>query len=137
MIHLAVDTLGHLLAWHVTPVNAQDRAQVAVLATAIQAATVDAVMLTPVDQGYTGTQPGGAAAAHGSCLVVGTLLNAKRGFVLLPRRGVVERSFAWASRFRRLVRDDERLPETVAGLHFAAFAYLMLERVLTLATQSA
>jgi transposase len=37
---------------------------------------------------------------------------------------VVERDFAWASRFRRLVRDYERLPQTVAGLHFVAFACL-------------
>jgi transposase len=54
---------------------------------------------------------------------------AKRGFILLPRRWVVERSFAWATRFRRLAKDYERLPETVAGLHFAAFAILMLTRM--------
>ena len=53
---------------------------------------------------------------------------AKKGFVLLPRRWVVERSFAWAARFRRLAKDYERLPETVAGLHFVAFACLMLNR---------
>ena len=52
----------------------------------------------------------------------------KKGFVLLPRRWVVERSFAWATRSRRLVKDYERLPETVAGPHFVAFAYLMLAR---------
>ena len=51
-----------------------------------------------------------------------------QGFVLLPRRWVVERSFAWAARFRRLARDYERLPETLAGLHFLAFAILMLRR---------
>jgi transposase len=48
----------------------------------------------------------------------------------------VERSFAWAARFRRLAKDYERLPETVAGLHFVAFACLMLHRLLTLAAQS-
>jgi len=64
------------------------------------------------------------------------LPEAKRGFVLLPRRWVVERSFAWAARFRRLARDDERLPETVAGLHFVAFACLMLHQMITLAAQS-
>jgi hypothetical protein len=42
---------------------------------------------------------------------------------------VVERSFAWASRFYRLARDDERLPGTAAGLYLAAFAYLMPHRV--------
>lgn len=54
---------------------------------------------------------------------------AKKGFVLLPRRWVVERSFSWAVRFRRLVKDYERLPETVAALHFVAFACLMLSRM--------
>jgi transposase len=53
---------------------------------------------------------------------------AKRGFVLLPKRWVVERSFAWAARFRRLARDYERLPATLAGLHFLAFACLFLHR---------
>jgi transposase len=41
---------------------------------------------------------------------------------------VVERSFGWMARFRRLARDYERLPETLAGLHFLAFAMLMLHR---------
>jgi len=45
---------------------------------------------------------------------------------------VVERSFAWLTRFRRLVRDYERLPETVAGLHFLAFAMLLLKRFVDL-----
>jgi hypothetical protein len=44
----------------------------------------------------------------------------------------VERDFAWASRFRRLVKDYERLPETVAGLHFLAFACLMVHRAIDL-----
>ncbi len=50
------------------------------------------------------------------------------GFVPLPRRWVVERSFAWATRFRRLVRDHERLPQTLAGLRVVAFATLLLHR---------
>ena len=50
---------------------------------------------------------------------------------------VVERSFAWAARFRRLARDYERLPETLAGLHFLAFAMLLLKRFVTLTASSA
>ena len=60
------------------------------------------------------------------------LEQAKRGFVLLPRRWVVERSFAWANRFRRLVKDYERLPETLKGLHFLAFACLMLKNLINI-----
>ena len=131
--HIAVDTLGHLLALLVTPANEQERAQVAELAEAVQAVTGDTVELAYVDQGYTGDQPAADAAAHGIRLEVVKHTEAKRGFVLLPKRWVVERNFAWAARFRRLARDYERLPETLAGLHFVAFACLMLQRlVLTL-----
>jgi transposase len=65
-------------------------------------------------------------------LEVVKLPEAKKGFVLLPRRWVVERSNAWAARFRRLARDYERLAETLAGLHFVAFAILMLKRFVAL-----
>lgn len=134
--HLAVDTLGHLLALHVTPADAQERDQVAALAAAVQEATGDSVEVAFVDQGYTGDDPAADAEAHGIRLEVIKLPEAKRGFVLLPRRWVVERSFAWAARFRRLARDYERLPETFAGLHFVAFACLMLHRMIAVVAQS-
>jgi transposase len=135
-IHAAVDTLGELLALRVTPADAQDREQVAALAEAVQEITGSTVELGFVDQGYTGEEPATAAAEHGIRLEVIKLPEAKRGFVLLPRRWVVERSFVWAARFRRLAKDYERLPETVAGLHFVAFACLMLHRLVTVAAQS-
>jgi transposase len=135
-IHAAVDTLGHLLAILVTPADAQDRAQVTALAEAVQAATGQTVELAFVDQGYTGEQAATDAAQHGIRLEVVKLAEAKRGFVLLPRRWVVERSFAWAARFRRLAKDYERLPEVVAGLHFLAFVSLMLHRLVTVVAQS-
>jgi transposase len=94
----------------VTPANAQDRAQVAALAAAVQDATGEAVELAYLDQGYTGAEPAAAAATEGIRLEVVRLPAAKRGFVLLPRRCVVERFFDWAARFRRLARDYERLP---------------------------
>ena len=59
-----------------------------------------------------------------SSLEVVKLPDAKRGFVLLPRRWVVERSFAWTTRFRRLVKDYERYASTLADLHVIAFACL-------------
>lgn len=132
-LHLAVDTLGHLLALHVTPANQGDRAAVAELAEAVQDATGDSVTLAYVDQGYTGERAAKAAQAHGIQLEVVKLADAKRGFVLLPRRWVVERSFAWMARCRRLARDYERLPERLAGLHLVAFAILMLRRAADLA----
>jgi transposase len=125
-VHMAVDTLGHLLTLLVTPANAQEREQVAPLAKAVQEVTEQNIKVAFVDQGYTGDGPAKAAQQQGIRLEVVKLDKAKRGFVLLPRRWVVERSFAWAARFRRLARDYERLSETLMGLHFVVFAILML-----------
>lgn len=127
-VHAAVDTLGHLLTLLVTPANEQDRAQVGELAQAIQEVTGSHVEVAFVDQGDTGDAAAEAAKEHGIRLEVVKRTFAKRGFVLLPRRWVVERSFAWTARFRRLVRDYERLPATLAGLHLVAFACLMLHQ---------
>lgn len=125
-VHMAVDTLGHLLAVHITPANEQERAQVQALAREVQLVTGQTVKLAFADQGYTGEEPAQAAREEGIELQVIKLPEAKNGFVLLPRRWVVERSFGWLNRFRRLARDYERLPETLAGLHFVVFAMLML-----------
>jgi transposase len=133
-VHLAVDTLGHLLSLCVTAANEQDRAQVSELAQRVQAETGETVEIAYVDQGYTGENAADAAAEHGIQLEVVKLPEAKRGFVLLPRRWVVERSFGWLSRFRRLARDYERLPETLAGLHYLAFVILMLKNVVEILT---
>jgi transposase len=135
-VHAAVDTLGHLLALHVTPANEQDRAQVAQLAAAVQTVTGQHVTLAYVDQGYTGAVAADAAESHGIRLEVVKHTEVKRGFVLLPRRWVVERSFAWAARFRRLARDYERLAHTLAAFHYLAFACLMLSRLMRSAPTS-
>lgn len=128
--HAVVDTLGHLLALHVTPANAQERDQVERLAKDVQEATGESVTTLYADQGYTGHAVAADARSRGMELVVVGLKEARRGFVLLPKRWVVERSFAWASRFRRLARDHERLPEVLRGLHFVAFTVLMLGQLM-------
>ena len=135
-VHVAVDTLGELRAAFVTPANEQDRAQVEQVAAAVQAATGETVELAYVDQGYTGEAAAAAAQAHGIQLGVVKLPEAKHGFVLLPRRWVVERGFAWAARFRRLARDYERLATVLAGYHFLAFSCLMLHHFMHLMSSS-
>jgi transposase len=135
-LHQAVDTLGSLLALTVTPANADERTQVAELAAQVQEVTGDHVELAWVDQGYTGDAAEQAAAGQGIRLEVVKLPEAKHGFVLLPRRWVAERSFAWEARFRRLARDYERLPAVLAGLHFIAFACLLLHQVIPLTFNS-
>ena len=82
---MAVDTLGHLLAVHVTPPGK--------LAGTMQQATGNTVELIYLDPGYTGEKPAKAARAEGIELCVVELDEAKRGFVLLQKRWVVEHSF--------------------------------------------
>lgn len=136
-VHMAVDTLGHLLALHVTPAHEQDRAQVGQLAQAVQEATGQSVEVAFVDQGYTGEDAEDDAYEQDIELKVVKLSEAKKGFVLLPKRWVVERSFAWLNRFRRLARDYERLSTTLAGLHVVAFVCLMVQRLFNILSQSA
>ncbi len=93
----------------------------------MQEATQDSVQIAYDDQGYSDDGSKQDAQKAGIELVVVKLPEAKKGFVLLPRRWVVERSFAWTARFRRLARGFERLPETFRSLHFLAFAILMLQ----------
>ena len=136
-VHIAVDTLGHLLALVVTPANEQDRAQVEELVTQVQQSTGESVQVAFADQGYTGEQPATDAKAHGIRLEVVKLPEAKKGFILLPKRWVVERSFGWMSRFRRLARDYERLAETLVGFHLIAFVMLMVRQYLSIGFTSA
>lgn len=128
-VSAAVDTLGLLLALRVSPASAQERAEVAELCGAVQAATGQAVTLAYVDQGYTGAQVAADAAAHGIELEVVAHPAARRGFVLLPRRWVVERTFGWMARFRRMARDYERTAEALAGWHWVAFVTILLHRL--------
>jgi transposase len=93
-IHIAVDTLGHLLAFHVKPASAENRGEVERLTRTVQTVTNDTVELAWVDQSDTGEQAANAAVIHGIALEVFKLPEAKRGFALLPRRWVVERSSA-------------------------------------------
>jgi len=125
-IHAAVDILGHLLALKTTPASEQDRAQVGELCAKLQEATGGSVQVGFADQGYTGETAAAQAAACGVRLEVVKLAEAKRGFVLLPKRWVVERSFGWAARFRRLARDYERLALSIETFHWLAFVSLML-----------
>jgi transposase len=127
-VHVAVDTLGNLLALIATPANEQERAQVAALARDVQAACGQSVQLAFVDQGYTGEDAKDAANEHGIRLEVVKHTEAKRGFVLLPRRWVVERTFGWLGRFRRLARDYERLTTTLQGWHWVAALVLFLQQ---------
>ena len=128
-VHLAVDTLGHLLALCMTAADEHDRAQVSELAKRAQEGTGETVEIAFVDQSYRGENAADAAEERGSKFEVVKLSTAKRDFVMLPRRWVVERCFGCMSRFRRPARDYERLTETLAVLYILAFVILMLKNV--------
>ena len=85
--------------------------------------------LAYVDQGYTGEKAADAAAAQGIELEVVKLAEAKRGFVFLPRRWMVERSFAWLGRLGRLSRDHKRFSTKTVGLHWLAYTSLLLSNL--------
>src|SRR3954447_24540883 len=128
-LQIAVDTLGNLLALRITPANVDERVEVGPLTRTVQAVTDNNVEVAFVEQGYNGPNAAEAAAANDVELLVVKLPEAKKGFVLLPQRWVVERTFAWATRFRRLVRDYERYVSTLGGFHLIAFVCLMLKKL--------
>ena len=115
--------MGDLSALLVTPANEQDRDQVQQLTQKVKEATGETVELAYVDEGIHRGEDRLGRGREGIRLEVINLPDVKKGFVLLPRRWVVERSFGWAARFRRLARDYERLPEILIGLHFLAFCH--------------
>ena len=128
-IHIAVDTLGNLLQVLVTDAKDQERNQVGELTDEIQRTCGGTVEVAFADQGYTGELPADAAAANNVQLEIVKAPEAKQGFVLLPRRWVVERTFGWLARHRRLARDYERLSTTLAGYHWVAFIGILLDRI--------
>jgi transposase len=128
-VHVAVDTLGHLLALKVTAANEQDRQQVGALCARMQEVTGSTVEVAFVDQGYTGERAIRDAAEQNVQLEVVKHTEAKRGFVLLPRRWVIERTFGWMARFRRLSRDYERFAKTLASWHWLVAVSLMMRQV--------
>ena len=128
-VHIAVDTLGHLLALTVTPASDGDREQVAALAEEVQQVTGSNVELAYVDQGYTGPNAAKAAQEHGLRLEVVKHTEAKRGFVLLPRRWVVERTFGWLGRCRRLAKDFETTIASAVAWTFVAHIRVLTRRL--------
>jgi transposase len=121
-----VDTLGNLLALKIKAANEQERAQVAELAGKLQQVTGGTVEIAFVDQGYTGQDAAQQAEQAGIKLTMVKHKEAKRGFALLPRRWLVERTFGWLGRSRRLVRDYERFTKMLAGWHWRAFVAFLL-----------
>ena len=108
--------------------NEQERDQAGEHCQRVLEITGQTVQLGFVDKGYTGEDAEYATAVHGISLQVIKKPAGQTGFVVLPRRWVVQRSFGWCSRFRRLARDYEWLSIKLQQLHFGVFACIMFAR---------
>jgi transposase len=108
--HIAVDTLGLLLAVVVTAASVQDRDGACPLL-AVLRERFSTITLVWADGGYAGRLVTWATGVLRLTVTVVKRSDDTRGFVVVPRRWVVERTFGWLMRHRRLVRDYERLPE--------------------------
>jgi transposase len=108
--HIAVDTLGLLLAVIVTPASVQDRdGAVSLLAMLTEHFT--RIQLVWADGGYAGRLIVWAKSVLHLAVTVVKRSDDAKGFQVVPRRWVVERTFGWLLRHRRLVRDYERRPD--------------------------
>jgi transposase len=128
-MHLAVDTLGHPLAMHASPADEQDRAHVAPLLDKVQDVTGGNVEVAYADQAYSGEETAAVAQTQGVELVIVKREKGQKDFTVLPKRWVVERSFGWIARCRRLLRDFERLSKVLTGFHVIAFSCVMLHQL--------
>ena len=125
--HLAVDTLGLPIAIQITAANVQDRDQLAPILAEVHKRN-PWVNIAFVDSGYNGDEAQRAAfeASKISCVVVKRTDKKVKGFVVLPMRWVVERTFGWLNLARRLAKDFERTVASArAWLQFALIAILL------------
>lgn len=127
--HIVTDTQGHLVGLNVHAANIQDRDGAEAVLTSIRA-------LYPwlrhvfADGGYAGDKLRDALAAFGRWTVeIIKRSDVAKGFELLPRRWVVERTFAWLGRCRRLAKDFEATIESAVAWIFVAHIRMLTRRL--------
>ena len=125
--HILVDTLGLLLEVIVTEANGSERTNGLALLLESQE-NLTRLELIWVDQGYQGAKFK-QGVENLSSATVEVMKREGKGFQLLARRWVVERTFAWLVKKRRLVVDYEKLPETSESFIYIAMIHLMLKRL--------
>jgi transposase len=126
--HIVTDTIGLLLVVMVSAASIQDRDGGSGILKLLHGAMAS-VTLVYADGGYQGRLVALAKSAWGIVLEIVRKPADQRGFTVLPRRWVVERTFSWLLRWRRLVRDYERLPQTHEAMVKWAMVGLMLNRL--------
>ncbi len=134
--HIIVDTMGLLLAVVVHPANIQDRDGAKLVIDKL-AGRFPRLQLIWADAGYAGQLVDWAMCLSGWALEIVRRPRSSHQFEVLPRRWVVERTFAWLGRCRRLSKslprtrygDYEELPETTEAWIYSAMTRLMLKRL--------
>jgi len=128
-LHALVDTEGFPLRVIVHSAGIQDRDGAALVLNRIRQ-RFNWLELVWADNGYNAYQVNNAIAANpGLRIEIVKRSDDMKGFVVLPRRWVVERTFSWLMRHRRLVRDYERLPETHEAMVKWAMIAIILNRL--------
>jgi transposase len=119
-----------LLSVAVHPANVQDRDGVALVLDRRTSRLFPFIELIYGDGVYLGPKAATAAAKTGRwTIVIVARSTTAVGFEVLPKRWIVERTFAWINRFRRLARDFERYARTVAAFIRLAMIRIMLRRL--------
>jgi putative transposase len=126
--HLAVDTLGLVLAVVVHSAAIQDRDGAKLVLNKL-GGRFPRLRLLWADGGYAGKLVDWVRETWGWLLTTVTRSDDQRGFQVLPRRWVVERTFAWLDRYRRLSKDYEYLTETAEAMIYVAMIHLMVVRL--------
>jgi len=126
--HIVVDTLGLVVAVVVHTAALQDRDGAKLVLAKMQGRCPRLALLW-ADGGYAGKLVGWVQQVCGWLLQIVKRTDNLRGFVVLPRRWVVERTFGWMVQYRRLSKDYEFHPETSEAMIHVAMIHLMLRRL--------
>ena len=126
--HILVDTIGLLLMVVVHAANIQDRDGAKLVLTKVKG-RFPRLQLIWADGGYAGKLVDWVKTVCHLVLDIVKRPKGMKGFQVLPRRWVVERTFGWLGRYRRLSKDYEELPETSEAMIYAAMIHLMVKRL--------
>jgi len=134
--HLAVDTLGLPIECQITPADMQDRDALAPVLREVRRKS-PFVTMSFVDSGYNGDEAQRAAFEASRISVTVVRRNGKqiKGFIVLPKRWVVEPTFGWINRARRLAKDFEATIESALAWLLIALAFLLTRRLARLSHQ--
>jgi len=123
-----VDTGGRILGVVITPANVQDREGAKQLLEKVKDRLPRLSHLW-ADGGYSGSFVEGVKEKWGWTVEIVQKPKDQQGFLVLPRRWVVERTFAWLGKYRQLSKDYERLPESSEAMIYAAMIHRMVRRL--------